>query len=350
MQVLFCQSKGDGGKFYFFLHFFVDKPEKTNTLSLRGSERRSNLHDEKCNMRVLHLSDVSVIGTDGNIAKAVESVSETFLRGVVQTVSIPRNFVFEPLNNRFIAEWITEQLRSYGYKPFYQGRYENIIAFPSEQIPGTVILIGAHYDSVPKTPGADDNASAVAALLSCAKAVAEYAEHIPVGFVAFNREEDGMVGSTDFVNNYVSKNTIHIQQAHILEMVGYCSHRPKSQQFPKGLPVKVSDTGDFLGVIANQDSNALIERILRQAKSYFPNFPVLGLQVYAGLEKYFPPLSRSDHAPFWKAGIPALLWTDTSEFRNPNYHQTTDTPGTLDYAFLRKVTQLLLLHTLLFKK
>jgi hypothetical protein len=68
---------------------------------------------------------------------------------------------------------------------------------------------------------------------------------------------------------------------------------------------------------------------------------VLGLKVYLGIEKYFPVLGRSDHAPFWKAGLPALMWTDTSEFRNPHYHQTTDTPDTLDYAFLRRVTQLL---------
>jgi hypothetical protein len=302
-------------------------------------------------MRVLYSSKASAISTDDEIVKVLGSVSENFLRDAVETLSIPRNFLAEPLNNRFIAEWITEQLQSYGYKTFYQGRYENIVTFSSEHIQDTgMLLIGAHYDSVQGSPGADDNASAVAALLGCAKAVAEYTADSHVCFVAFNREEDGIIGSTDFVNNYLSKNGIRICQAHILETVGYCTQRPKSQRFPKGLPIRLPDTGNFLGLIANQDSNSLIESILKQAKSYCPHFPVLGLQVYSGLERYFPHLSRSDHAPFWKAGIPALMWTDTSEFRNPNYHQSTDTPGTLDYAFLRKVTQLLLLQMLVFSE
>src|SRR5438270_7729772 len=72
-----------------------------------------------------------------------------------------------------------------------------------------------------------------------------------------------------------------------------------------------------------------------------PELPVTGLKVRLGLEKHFPVLARSDHAPFWAEEIPALMWTDTSEFRNHNYHRHTDTPDTLDYAFLRNVTQLL---------
>jgi hypothetical protein len=133
-------------------------------------------------------------------------------------------------------------------------------------------------------------------------------------------------------------------------MVGYCSHSPGSQELPPGIPIKIPDVGDFLGLIGNRRSNALIDGILEQSKSYLPGFPVLGLKVYHGLEKFAPHLRRSDHAPFWKTGIPALMWTDTSEFRNPNYHQWSDTPDTLDYVFLRRVTQLLLLQALLFSR
>ena len=64
--------------------------------------------------------------------------------------------------------------------------------------------------------------------------------------------------------------------------------------------------------------------------------------MYLGMEKYFSHLHRSDHAPFWEAGIPAIMWTDTSEFRNPHYHRETDTPDTLDYDFLAKVTRVVL--------
>ena len=84
-----------------------------------------------------------------------------------------------------------------------------------------------------------------------------------------------------------------------------------------------------------------MDSILLGANTYLPEFSVMGLEVIAGAEKAFPVLARSDHLPFWQNNIPAVMWTDTAEFRNPNYHQKSDTPDTLDYAFLRKVTQLL---------
>lgn len=85
----------------------------------------------------------------------------------------------------------------------------------------------------------------------------------------------------------------------------------------------------------------------RAAKTYRPDFPVLSLKVYVEIEKLFPVLARSDHTPFWKAGIPAVMWTDTSEFRNHHYHQATDQPNTLDYEFLRAVTQILIASVLI---
>ena len=124
-------------------------------------------------------------------------------------------------------------------------------------------------------------------------------------------------------------------------MVGYASSAAGSQQVPAGLPVKVSDRGDFLGLLANRQSSSILDSILSTAATYTPNLPVTGLKVWLGLEKHFPVLARSDHAPLWEQGVPALMWTDTSEFRNAHYHRRTDTPETLDYLFLRKVTQLL---------
>jgi len=124
-------------------------------------------------------------------------------------------------------------------------------------------------------------------------------------------------------------------------MVGYASSSPGSQRVPPGLPVAISDKGDFLGLLANRHSTVFMDSVLRQAVTYTPHLPVTGLKVHFGLEKYFPVLARSDHAPFWEQAIPALMWTDTSEFRNYNYHRHTDTPDTLDYGFLRSVAQLL---------
>ena len=293
-------------------------------------------------MLIRHASQMPVDTVDVRIPKILESVSEHDLRQWVKTVSIPRHFRFQAQNNKQIAQWITQQLQSYGYQTQVQGRYQNILTLPPNHWQTPCILVGAHYDSVPETPGADDNASAIAALLGCAKAIAEYAPQTPVCFVCFNREEDGLMGSKEFVKNYLLKNKIKIAHAHILEMVGYCQHTPNSQTVPTELPIQIPTTGDFLALIGNRNSNALVDATLKKAKTYLSEFPVMGLKVYFALEHVFPVLKRSDHAPFWQAKMSALMWTDTSEFRNPNYHSLTDTPETLDYIFLRQVTQLLI--------
>src|SRR5439155_24919694 len=106
------------------------------------------------------------------------------------------------------------------------------------------------------------------------------------------------------------------------------------------------DIGDFLGLLANCHSNAVAEKLVTLAAANVSQFPVLALKVYLGIEKYFGHLLRSDHAPFWQAGIPAVMWTDTSEFRNPHYHRASDTPDTLDYEFLAQVTKLALARVL----
>jgi Zn-dependent M28 family amino/carboxypeptidase len=190
-------------------------------------------------------------------------------------------------------------------------------------------------------PGADDNGSAVAAMLGCAGACRLWHPVLPVMFVAFNCEEDGLAGSRDFVASYLRTAPFKLRSVHILEMVGYASSAPGSQRVPAGLPIKLSDRGDFLGLLANGFSVDIVDSVLRQATTYTPQLPVTGLKVGPGLEKHFPVLARSDHAPFWAEQIPALMWTDTSEFRNSNYHLRTDTSDTLDYTFLRSVTQLL---------
>ena len=84
-----------------------------------------------------------------------------------------------------------------------------------------------------------------------------------------------------------------------------------------------------------------MDSILSQARTYLPEFNVIGLEVEAGAEMAFPVLASSDHVPFWQKEISSVMWTDTAEFRNPNYHRATDTPETLDYGFLSLVTQLL---------
>lgn len=274
------------------------------------------------------------------LKELLTTISEKALREWVEQISKPRHYAVEPDQNRATAEWLFKFFEEQGLCVSRQGPFSNVVVLPRKKF-DRVILVGAHYDSVPMCPGADDNGSAVAAMMGCAAACNLWQPALPVVFVAFNREEDGLIGSHDFVESYLPQAPFKIHAAHILEMVGFASSVPGSQRVPPGLPVKVSDKGDFLGVLANRGSKAIMDGILRRARAYVPELPVMGLDVKLGIEKYFPVLSRSDHAPFWSKKIPAVMWTDTSEFRNYNYHRDTDTPDTLNYAFLKNVTQLL---------
>jgi Zn-dependent M28 family amino/carboxypeptidase len=293
-------------------------------------------------MRVVYSTQSLASVANTEVIAALAEVSEDSLCATVETISQPRHYQAELLSNQRIAQWLADELASYGYETQFQGLYRNVLAIPADVTAHNAILVGAHYDSVPRTPGADDNASGVAALLECARIVARFKPLLPVCFVAFNREEDGLLGSADFVEAYLPNSSLKIVAAHVLEMGGYCSHKQGSQCVPQGLPIRIPSVGDFLGILGNRDSNSLVDKVLERAKTYVPELPTIGLKVHFGVEKYLPVLARSDHAPFWQAGIPAVMWTDTAEFRNPNYHRVTDTPDTLDYAFMRLVTQFLL--------
>jgi Zn-dependent M28 family amino/carboxypeptidase len=291
-------------------------------------------------MRLLHSSQSHPGVRSPGVYAALASVSELHLRHWVEEISLPRHFKAQPEANLATAKWLAGQFQSWGYDVFLQEPFNNVIALPRPH-PAEMILVAAHFDSKPETPGADDNGSAVAAMLGCAEMLSRMVPKTPVCFAAFNCEEDGMVGSTDFVMNYLPKADFKIKAAHILEMVGFASYQAGSQRVPSGLPISLPSRGDFLGILANKTSGAMMDSILTHAATYLPEFKVAVLEVVPGAEKLFPVLGRSDHLPFWKCGIPAVMWTDTAEFRNPHYHQPTDTPETLDYGFLLLTTQLL---------
>lgn len=277
---------------------------------------------------------------DGSIAELLNELTPLMLRSWVEYISIPRHFEVNATANRTTAEWLAKELGSWGYEVSFQGRYRNVIAQPP-LVGERVIVVGAHYDSVPETPGADDNGSAIAAMLGCAKLCAAFLPDLPVVFVAFNCEEDGLLGSSDWVERFLPTAGYKVVCSHILEMVGYASSAPGSQKVPPGLPLSLPDRGDFIGLLTNSKGAPMMKQALHVIRTERPELPANGVEVMLGLEKYFPVLLRSDHAPFWKAGIPSLMWTDTSEFRNPHYHAPTDQPDTLNYEFLTHVTQAL---------
>jgi len=123
-------------------------------------------------MKVSHSDKAELRSRDTNVIEAFERVSTSYLSQVVDTISIPRHALAEPAANSKVASWIKAELESFGYDVRFQGEHNNVVATPPEAV-GPFILVGAHYDSVPKCPGADDNASAVAVMLMCAKAIAQ---------------------------------------------------------------------------------------------------------------------------------------------------------------------------------
>jgi hypothetical protein len=273
------------------------------------------------------------------------AVDEHELREHVGWLSSPRHFRAQPRANLRIGDRLAELLQSYGYRVELQGPYRNVVATPPD--PGPCTLICAHYDSVPTTPGADDNGSGMAALLVAARALGRLdpPRRPNVGFVAFNCEEDGMLGSSDFVDDYLPSGRLVVERAHVLEMIGFCSHERGSQRRPVRVPIPMPDVGDFIGLLGSGGSNRMVNELVRAAEERVPELRVVGLKTYCGVDRLLPVLHRSDHSPFWKAGIPSVLWTDTAEFRNPSYHGSGDLPATLDYGFLRRVTELLLAST-----
>jgi len=281
---------------------------------------------------------------DQKIQASLTTCDRDQLKGWVEDLSFPRHYVAEATANRDARDWLVAEFQKMGLKTELQGEFDNVIA----TLPGVsekpALLVGAHYDSVPGTPGADDNASAVSAMLGCAKALANNYPDRNICFVGFNREEDDLLGSFEFVRAVVKGKLPSIQEAHILEMVGFSSSEEGSQQVPGGLPLKLPSTGDFLGVVANGRSRALAKQARVSAATYADaDFPLLTFTIPFGLERLaiFSDMLRSDHTPFWKEKIPAIMWTDTANFRNEHYHSASDTPDTLNYEFLEKVYQVL---------
>jgi len=192
--------------------------------------------------------------------------------------------------------------------------------------------MGAHYDSVPGTPGADDNASAVAALLELARLCREVRPARSVRLVAFTLEEPPAF-LTPWQGSRVYARELRRRGEQVvgmvaLEMLGYYSDRPNSQHFPL-FPLRwfYPTVGNFVAVVSNLRSRSLMLKV-REAVRRGCDLPVESLAA----PPLVPGLSLSDHSSFWHYGFPAVMVTDTAFFRNPNYHCSSDRPATLDFA------------------
>jgi Zn-dependent M28 family amino/carboxypeptidase len=238
--------------------------------------------------------------------------------------------------------FIEKELASYGLKVesdyfSYRGtNFRNIVGRSSAQRGASLVILGAHFDSVPGTPGADDNASGVAVLLEAARLLSRTRLRSEVFFCAFNLEELNMIGSSYFAKKLKSAGT-KVDAMVSLEMVGYTDSRAGSQKYPVGLKAFYPDRGDFIGVIGNWNSNGLLRGFARQMRQV-RGLPVETLSV-PGNGGLIPAVRLSDHSPFWDAGYRALMITDTSFYRNPHYHGATDTLETLNLDFMAKICE-----------
>lgn len=250
--------------------------------------------------------------------------------------------------------YITDMMQSFGYdvKRIQYGpapHNVNLIAEIDTYNPQKPVLeLGAHWDSVAGSPGADDNASGVAGLLEMARELIRDEPQPNVRFCFFGDEEDsdefpqGRGGSREHVRHLESE-AIDIEGAMILEMIGYTDYRPGSQQFPPlpadGRPSEQEDVpGTFIAAVGNHASRDYVDAIAAAAEALGHALPVA--PVIAGDED--GDLARSDHSSYWDAQLKGVMITDTANFRNPNYHTPADTVKTLDLTFAAQVT-----HTLI---
>ena len=268
----------------------------------------------------------------------------------VLATDIGSRSIQEPRSLRRAQDYIQNRYAEYGLEVRVQD-YEalgnptaNLVAFhPDTDLDSPLLLLGAHYDTVMGTPGADDNASAVAVMLETARILASTTRISPPGvlFVAFSTEEPPsfytrFMGSRVFVRSLETEKLV-IKGALILEMVGYYRDEPGSQKIP--LTVKwmgFPNTANFIAVVGNGKSRSLVKGVSGGIKGSNCGLPVEDITI-PGSGYLLPEARLSDNASFWDARIPAVMITDTSFFRNPHYHTHTDRPETLNYE---KMSQL----------
>ncbi|MEW6332788.1 MAG: M28 family peptidase [Thermodesulfobacteriota bacterium] len=285
-------------------------------------------------------SVLKVKGTPSIVFQPATGTKERMLYRHVEelSVTIGSRSVFE--YDRLLAakEYILASLRGMGHTPVlqdvpYQDRtYSNIIVtLPGKTRPGDVVVIGAHYDTVGGSPGADDNASAVAVLLEMARRLKDHPPDRTLKLLFFTLEEPP-VFRTESMGSFVYARDARNRQERIramvcLEMLGYYSDREGGQSFPLPfMSLLFPSTPNFIAVVGNFASRSLVNAVSDSLRAGC-SVPVETLTTLG----FVPGVDFSDHRSFWKMGYPAVMVTDTAFYRNPNYHRETDRIDTLDF-------------------
>jgi Zn-dependent M28 family amino/carboxypeptidase len=245
----------------------------------------------------------------------------------------PRHAQWDPLGLLAVRELLRDQLGALGdlrEHAFQQGSVRGVnllLSLPGRQPLLPPLLVGAHYDGPPHSPGADDNASGVAVLLELARRWRDAPPRRPVWLVAFDQEEEGLLGSRALAAQLrADGQPLHLMVS--LEMLGFTS---PNQRYPHPAMRWLYGTrGNFLALVANSRALPLLPGLAHRVGRHVPT-KVLPVPLRG---RPLPDTRRSDHSPFWDQGYNALMATDTAFLRNPHYHRPSDTLPTLDGGFL----------------
>jgi Zn-dependent M28 family amino/carboxypeptidase len=262
----------------------------------------------------------------------------------VLAAEIGERHVWRPRALAAAAHYIEEALSSSGYEVRRQSyETEGVTCSNLEaeclgrERPGEIILVGAHYDTVKGSPGADDNASGIAAMLEIARLLRDQQPGCTVRCAAFVNEEppffrSGAMGSAVYARAARARGD-NITLMLSLEMLGYFSCTPRSQGYPPLLRFFYPDCGDFIAFVSNWRSRFALAQVHEAFRSQcaFPSERLASPAIVPGV-------SWSDQRSFWRMGYRALMVTDTAFYRNPHYHRATDTPDKLDFQSLASVT------------
>jgi len=280
------------------------------------------------------------------------------------TVNIGERSVSVPENLKKTAAYIASFYRDLGLTVDKQAYsyaalpVDNIIAEISFcENPKQRLLLGAHYDSVSGTVGADDNASAIAVQLEVARLLSQQSNKdaldLAIKFVSFALEEPPAFG-TRYMGSRMYAKMARAQKENIdgmicLEMVGYACHEPGCQNYPFPLMfMDYPETGNFIGVVNNFKSRGFAKRLLAQFQKN-EDLPSIRLTIPLN-GRILPAVRLSDHASFWDRGYKAVMVTDSAFFRNPYYHTAADTMDKLDFEFMAEVVESLVIFFLSYQR
>jgi Zn-dependent M28 family amino/carboxypeptidase len=284
------------------------------------------------------------------IREITQEISIEKMKTHIQNLEGIRHPVFAPAALEKAANYIEENLRSFGLElslhHFTEDdkQYPNIIGLhPGTKQADKKVIVLAHFDTVAISPGADDNASGVAAMLELARVLQPCSFEKSILFIGVNLEEQkvDLEPGTPFLRG--SKALAAFAQQHAWEIEGVvnfetiaCAGEDVIQQAPANLPFELPKVGNFIAVIGNEKSTGMVQDFIGMIQQYQIPLPFVPL-VVPGNGEVLPDSRRSDHATFWDIGAPAIMLTDTANFRTPHYHQASDTLETLNLTFAANV-------------